>query len=133
MNKLLSALIIGGIFLAPSSVIADTKQANDELLKKKIVGSWCKGENPYGVTTFKKGGKYEANIYMSTDRSELLRKIEGEWWIKDGILYNKLTKTEPKVLVVGERTVADKIMGISDTKLALVNGQGKRYAKTRVK
>ena len=133
MKKLLSALIIGGMFLAPSTAISDAKQMNDELLEKKIVGSWRKGENPYGVTIFKKDGRYEAKIYMSTDQSELLQKIEGEWWISDGILYNKLTKTEPKILVVGEKIVVDKILGINDTKLALINGKGKRYAKTRVK
>jgi hypothetical protein len=133
MKKLLSALIIGGMFLAPSTAISDAKQMNDELLEKKIVGTWRKGENPYGITTFNKNGRYEAKIYMSTDQSELLQKIEGEWWINDGILYNKLTKSEPEILVVGEKIVVDKILGINDTKLALINGKGKRYAKTRVK
>ena len=50
MKKLISALIIGGMFLVPSTAISDAKKMNDEQLEKKIVGSWRKGENPYGVS-----------------------------------------------------------------------------------
>lgn len=133
MKNLMFTLFISCLLFVPTQVISETDEHSDELLKQKIIGSWCKGETPYGVTTFKEDGGYEGKIYMSTERSELLMEIEGEWWIEDGKLYNKLTSTEPLVEVVGSNTIVDRIIGISDTKLALLDANGKRYVKTRVK
>lgn len=133
MKNFMFALFISGLFFVPTQVISESDENRDELLKQKIIGSWCKGETPYGVTTFKEDGGYEGKIYMSTERSELLMEIEGEWWIEDGKLYNKLTRTEPPVEVVGGNTIVDRIIGISDAKLALLDANGKRYVKTRVK
>ena len=133
MKKILLALLIGGLCFAPSAAVSETGKVSDALLKQKIVGTWCKGETPYGVTTFKKNGEYEGKIYMSTDRSELMMEIEGEWWIKDGVLYNKLVKTEPESAVPSGTTIVDKIIGISDTKLALMDRKGKKYVKSRSK
>lgn len=132
MRKRFLVLLIGGLCFASTTVLSETGKVSDELLEQKIVGSWCKGETPYGVTTFKEGGGYEGKIYMSTDRSELLMKIEGEWWIKDGVLYNKLSKTEPETAVDSGTIVVDKIIGITDNKLALMNRKGKKYVKSRV-
>ncbi|MEA3302347.1 MAG: hypothetical protein U9Q75_03625 [Pseudomonadota bacterium] len=131
MKKILLALLIGGFCFAPSAAVSETGKVSDALLKQKIVGTWCKGETPYGVTTFREDGGYEGKIYMSTDRSELMMKIEGEWWIKDGVLYNKLIKTEPESGVESGTTIVDKIIGISDTKLALMDRKGKKYVKSR--
>ena len=131
MKNILLILLMGGLCFAPSAVLSETGQVSDELLKQKIIGSWCKGETPYGVTTFKEDGGYEGKIYMSTDRSELMMKIEGEWWIKDGVLYNKLINTEPESAVESGTTIVDKIIGISDTKLALMDRKGKKYVKSR--
>ena len=133
MKKMILVLMITGLCVIPSAAISETGQNRDELLKQKIVGSWCKGETPYGVTTFKEDGEYEGRIYMSTDRSELLMKIEGEWWIEDGKLYNKLSKTEPESPVESGTTIVDTILGISDNKLALMDRMGKKYVKSRSK
>ncbi|HBH36157.1 MAG TPA: hypothetical protein DDW45_07285 [Gammaproteobacteria bacterium] len=133
MKKILLALMITGLCLMPSAAISESEQNSDELLKQKIVGSWCKGETPYGVTTFKEDGGYEGKIYMSPERSELLMEIEGEWWIEDGKLYNKLTKTEPETAVQSGMTIVDTIIGISDNKLALMDRKGKKYVKSRTK
>ncbi len=133
MKKMIMALMITGLCFIPSAAVSESGKVSDELLKQKIVGSWCKGETPYGVTTFKEDGAYEGKIYMSTDRSELLMEIEGEWWIKDGVLYNKLIKTEPESAVESGTTIVDKIIGITDTKLALMDRKGKKYVKSRSK
>jgi hypothetical protein len=100
--------------------------ARDVQLSKSIVGAW-KEENT--VATFLAGGGYKAVIY-SADKKSISMTAEGTWWIKDGLLYNKIEKSQPPNVPPGSVFI-DKIVDISPTSMTLIDDKGLKDVKSR--
>ena len=98
----------------------------DVRLSKSIIGSWSEKNT---VASFLPGGSYKAVIY-SADKKSISMTAEGTWWIKGGLLYNKIEKSEPPSVPSGSVYI-DTIVDISPTSMTLIDSVGLKYVKNR--
>ena len=129
--------VLGGILLVLlflfSNTIITAGDNKDDVYQRKIIGSWSEGESPYGISTFKSGGVYEAEGFESPQKKQRLFKAEGKWWIKDGKLYNTVHKVEPPIIPTNGKVYIDIIVDITDDTMTLIDDEGRQYTNTRVK
>ncbi len=76
--------------------------------------------------------RYEANVYRSALKQEQLGHLEGVWRVEAGQLIIKLTKAVPPGLPVGV-SIAEQIHLLNGRKLVLVDANGERYTKLRLR
>ncbi len=105
----------------------------DYIFKTKIIGPWSEGGLNFGISIFKEGGLYEALVYETPKQLKLIFKMEGKWWIKNGLLYNTVHKIIPPIYPVIEEPSIDVIVEITDDIMILIDEAGKKYYKNRVK
>jgi hypothetical protein len=106
----------------------------DEILRRRIVGKWGEGDAPYGVVGFEEGGVYRRWVYESPKRAILIGQAKGTWWIKDRSLYNTVYETSPNLPPTDpDEVFTDRIFDISDTTLTLIDRNGSKYTRDRVK
>ena len=129
--------VLGGILLVLLFLFSNTNIAagdnKDDVYKRKIIGSWSEGESPYGISTFKAGGVYEAEGFESPQKKQRLFKAEGKWWIEDGKLYSTVNKIEPPIIPINDKVYIDIIVDITDDTMTLIDDEGRQYTNTRVK
>ncbi len=133
MKRIIITVTLLGLFLSSSVIAAESTKDDDLTLQAKIIGSWAEGPSPYGISTFKKDGVYEAKMWPTAERQKLIVSAEGKWWIKDGKLYNTVHKVEPPIFPATQEPIVDVIVDISDQLLTLIDSEGKKYTKARVK
>ncbi len=120
-------------FLSSCSTLPEVKKNGDGEFSTKIVGSWSEGTSPYGVSTFKEDGTYEAKMWATPERQKLIVSAIGKWWIEGRKLYNTWHKVEPPILPTAQEPIVDEIVDISDDVLTLIDSKGEKYTKARVK
>lgn len=107
----------------------------DEFFREKIIGEWTEGTNPYGIAAFRQGGIYEAWIWVTPQKMNLLVSMKGKWWIEKGRLYNTVSELELNIDIDidMDEVVIDEIVDITDETMTLIDDEGVRYTKTRLK
>lgn len=128
-TAVLLLILITGLFFGVETRAASSKDSEYE---KAIVGDWSEGPGT-GVASFKSGGGYFASLDQKNGRPPCT--LEGVWWIKDGILYNRLDKMAfscPPFGKLGD-IVTDMIVSITRDKKILISEDGRLYIRTRVR
>lgn len=103
----------------------------DAVYRQQIVGTWVEGEEIVEVAKYGKNGKYQGWVYDTPKRENLIARMTGTWSIKDGQLWNVLTKSTPPVAKdLGNRPIG-KIISLTDKLLTLEDETGQRFSKIR--
>ena len=128
MKRLVSALLLCGLFCSPTTCLAN---GIDALLSALVIGTWEEGYTPYGTVTFNDDGTYQAKMFETSKREKLLLSLEGSWTIKESELQSLLTASSSSKAPIGE-TFTDTIVQINQTELVLIGIDGQRYSKYRI-
>jgi hypothetical protein len=115
-----------------TSMIASSMQ-RDEILRKKIVGTWTE-EGINGSSTFFENGRYTADINYEVDQKKMSVHIDGIWWITGGKLYNQISFIEPADFPFPNQKepIIDIIVDINSSAMTLIDDKGEQYTQTRV-
>ena len=104
----------------------------DELFRLLVIGKWEQVSDVYAVSKFSASMHYEADIYRSVQKKERLGHLEGVWRVEDGQLHIRLTAAYPPRLPVGVY-ISEGIDLVDGRRLVLVDAQGERYSKQRLR
>ena len=128
-------LIIFCLCLFQNLSLCSEVNSTDEKYSENIIGSWTEGfqVSPYGISTFGQGGRYEAKIFDNNLKTKLIVSVKGKWWIKDGKLYNVIDSAVPPDFPLKKEPYIDVIADFSNDVLTLIDEDGKKYFKYRVK
>jgi len=129
-GQFLSVLFALLLSAAPSPGYAEV--SFDELFRLLIIGRWEQVSEVYAVSEFSSNMRYQANVYRSALRQEQLGHLEGVWRVEGGQLIIRLTKAIPPGLPVGV-SIAEKIELLNGRKLVLIDAEGERYTKLRLR
>jgi hypothetical protein len=121
------ALFLITICLALESIASSPNQPSRDLqLSKNIIGSWTEGNS---TASFLVGGGYKAVIYAK-DNKTISMTAEGTWWIKAGMLYNRIEESQPPSVPRGSVYI-DTIVDISPNTMTLIDSKGLQYTKKK--
>ncbi|MTI38213.1 hypothetical protein [Fulvivirga lutimaris] len=131
MKQIFLLLIIS---ISIYSCAANKTVSKDKANSQRIIGYWGETNgSTYSVAAFLNDGYYEAWIYDSNKKEEVLFTITGKWWIKNDSLFNQVTEINPTFpgISTGDMAV-DQIVKISKLEMILIDEEGKSYKSSRV-